>query len=134
METDLTMNKMKKIMIVDDEPDICLTLASVLEDNEFVVDTFDDPLLALENFRKDSYDLLILDIIMKKMNGFELYREINKIDNKVKVCFLTATKFNRGEFMNVLRELKENQFIQKPILNQELLKIIYEITSSVVLK
>ncbi|HEY7569787.1 MAG TPA: hypothetical protein VH796_00335 [Nitrososphaeraceae archaeon] len=43
-------NKVKKILLVDDEPDICLTLASVLEDNEFVVDTFDDPLLKLENF------------------------------------------------------------------------------------
>ena len=64
LETDLTMHKMKKILIVDDEPDICLTLANVLEGNGFVVDTFDDPLLALQDFRKDMYDLLILDIKM----------------------------------------------------------------------
>ena len=56
LETDLTMHKIKKILIVDDEPDICLTLANVLEGDGFVVDTFDDPLLALENFRKDLYD------------------------------------------------------------------------------
>jgi len=69
-----------------------LTFANALEGNGFVVDTFDDPLLALQDFRKDFYDLLILDIRMKKMNGFELYDEIRKIDDKVKVCFLTANK------------------------------------------
>ena len=69
------MYKMKKILIVDDEPDICLTLACVLEGYGFVIDTFDDPLLALQDFRKDLYDHLILDIKMKKMNGFELYDE-----------------------------------------------------------
>jgi DNA-binding response OmpR family regulator len=61
---------MKRIFVVDDEPDICLTLTNVLEDNGFVVYAFDDPLLALEYFRKDLYDLLILDIKMEKMNAF----------------------------------------------------------------
>lgn len=60
------MHKVKRILVVDDERDICLTLMNVLEDNGFVVHAFDDPLLALENFRKDLYDLLILDIKMKK--------------------------------------------------------------------
>ena len=121
---------MKKILVVDDESDICLTLATVLEDNRFVVHTFDDPLLALENFRKDLYDLLILDIKMEKMNGLQLYREIKKIDNKVKVCFLAASsKFNYGAFIDVLNDLKENQFIQKPVQNKDLIKIINEIIS-----
>jgi DNA-binding response OmpR family regulator len=52
------MDKMKKILVVDDESDICLTLAIVLQDKRFVVHTFDDPLLALENFRKDLYVIL----------------------------------------------------------------------------
>ena len=120
---------MKKILVVDNESDICLTLANVLEDNKFVVHTFDDPLLALENFRKELYDLLILDIKMEKMNGVELYREIKKIDNKVKVCFLTASKFNYRAFIDILSDLEENQFIQKPIQNEELIKIINELTS-----
>jgi DNA-binding NtrC family response regulator len=122
------MLKMKKILVVDDESDICLTLANVLGGDRFVVHTFDDPLLALENFRKDSYDLLIIDIKMEKMNGLELYKEIKKIDHKVKVCFLTASKFSYKEFKGV-SDLKENQFIQKPIQNEELIKIINEITS-----
>jgi two-component SAPR family response regulator len=123
------MHKMKKILIVDDEPDICLTLANVLESNGFVVDTFDDPLLALQDFRKDLYDLVILDIKMGKMNGFELYEEIRMIDDKVKICFLTANKFLYGAFIHVSNELKENQFIQIPIQNEDLIKIINEIIS-----
>jgi two-component SAPR family response regulator len=80
--------------------------------------------LALENFRKVLYDVLILDIKMQKMDGFELYREIKKIDSKVKVCFLTAGEFNYRAFIDVLSDLKENQFIQKPIGNEELIKIV----------
>jgi CheY-like chemotaxis protein len=135
LETDSTINKIKKILVVDDEPDICLTLANVLEGDGFVVDTFDDPLLALQDFRKDFYDLLIIDIKMKKMNGFELYDEIRIIDGKVKVCFLTASKSIYVDFICLLGELKEkselqvNQFIQKPIQNEDLIKIINEIIS-----
>ncbi len=123
------MHKMKRILVVDDESDICLTLANVLEGNGFVVDTFDDPLLALQDFRKDFYDLLILDIKMGKMNGFELYDEIRMIDDKVKVCFLTANKSIYGAFIHVSNDLKDNQFIQIPIQNEDLIKIINKITS-----
>ena len=63
------------------------------------------------------------------MNGLELYSEIKKIDNKVKVCFLTASKVNYGAFIDVLSDLKENQFLQKPIQNKHLIKIISGIIS-----
>jgi DNA-binding response OmpR family regulator len=125
----LIISKMKRILVVDDESDICICFANVLEDNEFVVDTFDDPGLALEDFKKDLYDLLLLDIKLKKMSGFELFRDLKKIDNKAKVCFLTAGRFNSREFIDMVGELKENQFIRKPIGNDELIKIINEITS-----
>ena len=129
------MHKIKKILIVDDEPDICFTFANILEGDGFAVDTFDDPLLALHNFRKNFYDLLIIDIKMEKMNGFELYEEIRMIDDKVKVCFLTAHKSIFRVSIDVLNklkeesELKENQFIQKPIGSEELIKIINDIIS-----
>jgi len=124
------MHKVKILFIVDDEHDICLTLKNVLEDNGFVVHAFDDPLLALENFRKDLYDLLILDIKMEKMDGFQLYREIKKIDNKVKICFLTAGEMDYNQFgKELFPALDENCFIQKPIQNETLTKIINEITS-----
>ena len=67
---------------------------------------------------------------MQKMNGLKLYRKIKKIDDKVKVCFLTATEFNYGAFKHVLSDLEENQFIQKPIANEELIKIVNGIISS----
>jgi two-component system catabolic regulation response regulator CreB/two-component system response regulator ChvI len=80
----------KMILIVDDDPDIATTLKISLEDNGFVVESFYDPILALDNFRKRSISLLILDIKMPKMNGFELYIKIKKIDDKFRVCFMTA--------------------------------------------
>ena len=73
------MMKSRRISIVDDESDIALTLKSVLEYNGFIVDMFNDPILALQNFEPDFYDLIILDIKMPKMNGFDLY-ETNKED------------------------------------------------------
>jgi DNA-binding response OmpR family regulator len=80
--------------------------------------------LALENFKAAYYDLLILDIRMPKMNGFELYREIKKLDNKVKVCFLTAGEMYYGIYTDIF---DENQFIRKPIENQELIKRLNKI-------
>ena len=87
---------MKRILVVDDELDNSnLALKLVLEDNGFKVDAFTDPLLALENFKAGLYVMLILDTNMPKMSGPELYNEIKKIDNKARVCFLTATKTYR---------------------------------------
>ena len=79
-----------RILLVDDEVDINLTIKLVLEGSGFKIDSFTDPLLALDSFRTGLYDLVILDVKMPIMNGFGLYREIRKLDNKVKICFLTA--------------------------------------------
>src|SRR5919197_2525534 len=115
---------MKTVLIVDDEPDVKLALKIALEENGFEVDAFDDPVIALDNFRKGVYDLLILDIKMPKMHGFELYREIRKIDSQVKVCFLTAGEMYYGAYADIF---SENQFIRKPIENEDLVKRIKEI-------
>ena len=117
----------KRILIVDDEPDVNLALRIVLEDNNFIVDSFNDPLRALENFKADMYDLIILDIKMPKKDGFEVYKEILKIDNRVKVCFLTAGDINYRSLKETFTTLDENQFIRKPIENIELIKQIHKI-------
>src|ERR671938_2206058 len=83
-------NDKKRILLVDDERDITIAFRMGLESNGFLVDTFNDPQEALSNFKAGFYDLLLIDIKMPKMNGFELYREIEKIDNKPKICFSTA--------------------------------------------
>src|SRR5919198_6266803 len=118
--------KNKKILIVDNEPDINLSLKIFLEENGFKVDTFDDPIIALDNFRKGVYDLIILDVVMPKMHGFELYRKIRKMDNKVKICFLTAGQMYYGAYTDIFTQ---NIFIRKPIQNQDLMKEINELTS-----
>ena len=84
-------DKRRIILIVDDEPDITTVLKMTLEDAGFETESFNDPVLALDNFRKGSYSLLLLDINMPKMNGFELYTKIKKIDNKVRVCFFDCS-------------------------------------------
>jgi two-component system, OmpR family, response regulator ChvI len=118
---------MNKILVVDDEPDINFTLKVALEEEGFKVDTFDDPIMALENFKKRSYDLLILDIKIPKMNGFELYREIKKIDNKIKVCFLTASEMESGAHQDMFDTLDAACFVRKPIENKELIARINKI-------
>jgi DNA-binding response OmpR family regulator len=80
----------KKILIVDDEPDITSSLKIGLDDSGFAVDTFNDAILALLNFKSGMYDLVLLDVKMPQINGFELYEKIRKIDSKAKACFITA--------------------------------------------
>ena len=79
-----------RILVVDDERDVITALREVLEHNGFKVDSFDDPVLALKNFKAQLYDLVILDIKMPEMNGFSFYREIKKVDKNCKICFITA--------------------------------------------
>jgi DNA-binding response OmpR family regulator len=89
---------MNKILIVDDEPDLTQVYSLVLEYHGFKVYSFNDPLEALAKFEPGLYDLVILDIKMPKMGGFELYHEIKKKDNNSKVCFLTASELYYEEF------------------------------------
>ena len=117
------------ILLIDDELDITLTIKGILEDAGFKVDSFNDPILALDNYKANFYDLIILDILMPKMNGFELYVKIREKNPKVKVCFLTASEFYyekfRKEYSSQLVKLLDKEFfIQKPIKNEDLIKYV----------
>ena len=68
-------NNKKRILVVDDEPDVIIVFKMVLEMNGFEVDAYDNALSALDNFKPNSYDLLLLDVKMPQMNGFELYKK-----------------------------------------------------------
>ena len=123
----------KRVLIVDDEPDLTLSLKMTLEENGFKVDSFTDPLSALENYKEEAgmYDLLILDMKMPQMNGFELYRQIRKIDDKVKVCFLTAGEMDYEQFgKELFPALDNNCYNQKPIENETLIKRLNKIIST----
>ena len=121
----------KKILVVDDEPDLTMLSGLTLEYYGFKVDTFTDSQEALSNYKPDYYDLVILDIMMPNMDGLQLYDEIKKKDPKAKVCFLTAGELYYEEFRK--REhsaIDKNLFIRKPIENEELLKEVNRRISS----
>jgi DNA-binding response OmpR family regulator len=117
-------------LIVDDEPDITSSLKIGLEyneDDEFKVDTFNDSIEALSNYKTGHYDLLLLDIKMPIMDGFDLYHEIKKIDDNVKIFFLTASEMYYEEFrIKQYCELDKNIFLRKPISIYYLSKRIKE--------
>lgn len=81
---------LNSIMLVDDERDITSMLQRGLQKQGFQVCAFNDSEEALSHFRPGSYELLITDIRMPKLNGFELYSKIALQDPKIKVCFLTG--------------------------------------------
>ncbi len=123
--------KKYRVMIVDDEQDITTIFKIGLENNQFIVTTFNDPLEALSKFRPRLYDLLILDIRMPGMNGFQLYRKIRDIDNKVKVCFLTAFDESDREFKSSFPFLEEVKcYLRKPITIQNLVKRLADFANS----
>ncbi|MGA7042709.1 MAG: response regulator [Nitrososphaeraceae archaeon] len=121
-------NNGRILLVVDDEPDITLAFSMGLEDSGFIVDAFNDPLSALESFKeeKKSYALALLDIKMPKMNGFELYKEIRKIDDKVKVCFVTAfdIQIEEEDDLKAVGTLNDEKpaIIRKPITIDDLVK------------
>jgi DNA-binding response OmpR family regulator len=112
-----------RILAVDDEPDLTMLCRMSLEHYGFEVDTFNDPQEALSKFKPGSYDLVILDIKMPKMDGFELYHKIKKKDNNANICFLTASELYYEEFRKKeYYALDKSMFIRKPIDNEELVK------------
>lgn len=116
-------NRSRKILIVDDEPDITSTFDMILQMNGFEVNSYNDPLLALSNFKPDLYGLAIIDIRMPKMNGFELYKKIKDIDNRIQTCFITAFEDYREEFKESFPELEEAKyFIRKPKAMEDLVR------------
>ena len=128
----MTNEQKRRILVVDDEPDMTLLFKMALEsDGSFTVSTFNDPLIALSNFKAGLYDLIILDIKMPKMDGFDLYQEIKKIDRQVKICFLTASEMYYEEFRKeVYCSLDRDMFLRKPIENEDLLEKINMIIRS----
>jgi CheY-like chemotaxis protein len=120
-------NVKKNILLVDDEPDLTFSFKEALEDAGFNVDIFNDSMHALENYRPDFYDLVILDIVMPKMDGFNLYKELKKLDPRINACFLTASEQYREDQREVkYRDLSQDLFIQKPISLEDLKRQIKE--------
>jgi two-component system, OmpR family, response regulator ChvI len=106
---------LRRILLVDDEVDVISVFKMILEMNGYEVDAYTDPTSALDDFKPNFYGLLLLDIRMPTINGFELYRKMRNIDDKVSVCFITAFEDYREEFKESFPMLDEfKYFIRKP--------------------
>ncbi len=114
----------KRILLVDDDPDITLTFKAGLDGHyygdgnkkkRFEVYTYNDPLLVLKEFKPHFYDLLLTDIYMPNMNGFELCEKILELDVNIRVCFMSAMEVNIRALREVYRNVGFGCFIEKPV-------------------
>ena len=120
----------KRIMVVDDEPDVTTVIKSGLESQGYVVDAFNSAEDALTNFKPGVYDMLITDIRMPVMNGFDLYHEIRKNDDKIKIALMTAFEIYENQFRKMFKNVDVKCFLKKPVsisnltrINEELVKV-----------
>jgi DNA-binding response OmpR family regulator len=117
-----TRSSKGRILIVDDDPDIGSTFSIGLQDEGFQVYTYNDPLEALVNFKPDFYDVLLIDINMPTMNGFELCTKLLKLDINVRICFITAGEANIEALREVYPTISVGCFIKKPVRIDQLVK------------
>src|SRR2546427_8175473 len=125
---------LKKVLVVDDETDIADVVKQGLELQGIQVDAFNDPQKALEHFKPGAYEMVILDVRMPRMNGFQLYREIMKRDDKAKVLFITAFEESPEEFRKAFPELDTHRFLRKPFTISKLKDRITQGTGNRVLR
>jgi two-component system, OmpR family, response regulator ChvI len=115
----------KRILIVDDESDITASFKFGLEQHGFRVNAYNDPVLALSEFKAEQYDLLIADIRMPGMSGLELYEKIKQIDDRIEVCFITAFNEYYGQLGKAFPKLDlQRCYLLKPITISDLVEKI----------
>ena len=122
----------KRVLIVDDDADITKTFKAVIEDSNNSADVYkrievytsNHPVIALSEFKSNFYDLLLVDINMPDMNGFELVEKIFAIDINVRVCFMSSGEINREALREIYPTRQEGCFIRKPVSIDYLLKRI----------
>jgi two-component system OmpR family response regulator len=119
----------RRILVIDDEKDIAEVFKFGLEANGFEVDTITDPFEALSNFKADNYDIIISDVRMPSMNGFELCKELAKIDDRIDIFFASASEPFREDWKEQYPNLiiDEKHFIGKPISIYKLVNKISKI-------
>jgi DNA-binding response OmpR family regulator len=122
----------KRLLIVDDDEDVTITFKAAIEDSNNGIDanktievyTSNDPVIALSEFKPNFYDLILVDINMPHMNGFELCEKIFAIDINVRICFMSSLEINREGLREIYPSLSLGCFIRKPITIDYLLKRI----------
>jgi DNA-binding response OmpR family regulator len=120
----------KRILIVDDDPDITYTFKKAFEEanriggnkTSFHVTTYNDPLLALSEFKPDIYDLMLVDINMPEMNGFDFSAKVFEVDINPRVCFMSSGLINQEALKEQYLSLSFGCFIKKPITMESLVR------------
>jgi CheY-like chemotaxis protein len=131
LQNQTARRRKKRVFLVDDEPDICMVYQIVLEDAGYECVSYTDPVKALQEFRIDYYDLILLDIKMPILNGFELCKKIREVDKTVHIIFITASEAYYEKFRSQhFPELGKINYIQKPISNKELVQIVNMIVAN----
>ncbi len=116
-------------MVVDDDKDLTSVMKTTLEDAGYAVDAFNDPEKALSVYERGKYGLIILDIRMPGMNGFELFRELKRKDSEAKICFLTGFEVYESEFHKLFPDMMVAGFLKKPMSTSGLVAEIKKIAS-----
>ncbi len=119
----------KKIMVVEEERNMALSIKLALEANQFSVDMFIDPIVALEEFKRNSqdYSLVIIDMKMIRMSAFEFMKETKIKNDDVKVLLITTFEIKPVEFNTVLPSVKIEGSIEKPFLLNKIIPSVNEI-------
>ena len=109
----------KRIIVIDDDKDITDLFSIFLEYNGYIINAYTNPLEAINNFRKNSHDLILLDLKMPKMDGMTFYHKIKEIDNNVIICFTTADKNYIQQLQKGIIDI-EKIVLYKPVLLKDL--------------
>lgn len=124
------MTEKNRILVVDDEPDIVYLAKTGLERNGFEVDAYTDPILALQNFKGGIYRLLLLDFKMPKMGGIEFFSRIKKEDDRVKICFFSASEPLTSHCKDMFQNSPDKfLFVSKPLSTSVMVKQIKQFLS-----
>ncbi|MDQ6667943.1 MAG: response regulator [Thermoproteota archaeon] len=115
-----TNHRKKRILFVNDDTDTTAVMKVGLSRHGFEVETFVDSKSALQNFKAGMYDLILLDVLMKGLDGFELYNEMRKIDENIQICFISASNSFYEKYKSLYPEIQNECFIQKPVRIKEL--------------
>jgi DNA-binding NtrC family response regulator len=126
------MPSKSNILVIDDNTDITNIIKISLEKDGHVVDTFNDPFLALKYFKSDSNrsDLVISDVRMPGMSGLELVARIKRINPEVKVIFMTAFEINNINLELEKFDYEIAEIFQKPIFMRNLRKMAKELLTN----
>jgi DNA-binding response OmpR family regulator len=120
------MNNTAKILVIDDDPDISNMLKLMLEFKGYIVTTLDNGKKIPDALASDSYQLIILDILLEGQNGDELCRELKKSEQFSSIPVLMFSAMPDGN--RIARNAGADDFIEKPFEMDHILEKIRSLT------